>query len=80
MERMERRPSNTNNGAAVGVGVLVGIGVRRGVEVAVGARVSLGRGVASGRGGVLTHAAKPSDKRISQDHFAIFTAHTRSRN
>ena len=62
------------------MGVLVGVEVGRGVEVAVGARVSLGRGVASGAGGVLTHAARPSDRRISQDHFAIFTAHTRSRN
>ena len=77
MERRERRPSNTNNGGAVGVGVLVGAKVGRGVELAVGARVSIGRGVASGSGGVLTHAARPSDRRISQDHFGIFTAHTR---
>jgi hypothetical protein len=60
------------------VGVLVRVEVGRGVEVAVGARVSLGRGVASGWGGALTHAARPSDRRISQDHVAIFTAHTRS--
>ncbi len=60
------------------VGVPVGSVVGRGVEVAVGARVSLGRGVASGWGGVLTHAARPIGQRISQNHFAIFTAHTRS--
>ena len=62
------------------MGVLVGIDVGRGVAMAVGARVSIGRGVASGWGGVLTHAARPIDQRISQDHFAIFTAHTRSPN
>jgi hypothetical protein len=62
------------------VGVLGGIAVGRGDEVAVGARVSIGRGVASGWGGVLTHAARPSNKSISQDHFANFTVHTRSPN
>ena len=62
------------------MGVLVGVDVGSGVEVAVGARVSIGRGVASGWGGVLTHAARPIDQRISQDHFAIFTGHTRSPN
>ena len=80
MDRRERRPSNTNNGGAVGVGVLVGTDVGSGVEVAVGTCVSIGRGVASGWGGVLTHAARPSEKRISQNHFDIFTAHTRSPN
>ncbi len=78
MDRRERKPSNTNNGGAVGVGVgvLVGIDVGSGVEVAVGTRVSIERGVDSGWGGVLTHAARPIDQRISQDHFVIFTAHT----
>ena len=56
------------------MGVPVGTEVGSGVEVTVGTCVSIGRGVASGWGGVLTHAARPSDKRISQNHFDIFTA------
>ena len=75
-----RRPSNTNNGCAVGVGVTVGIDVASGVEVAAGARVSIGRGVASGWGGVLMHAANPINKKTSHDHFVILTTHTCTQN
>jgi hypothetical protein len=64
MERRERRPSNTNNGAAVGVGVLMGVEVGRIVEVAAGAGLDQARR-GSGWGGVLTHA-QGCDKRISQ--------------
>ena len=57
----------------VGVGMSVGVDVSDGDKRAVGARVSIGRGVTSGWGGGLTHAARPIDQRISQDHFATFT-------
>ena len=62
----------------VTVGVDVGSGVE--VEVAVGMCVSIGLSVACGRGGVLTHAARPINQKISHDRFAIFTAHTYKSN
>ena len=77
--RSVRKPSNTNNGRAVGVGTRVDVEVGSGVDVgmAVGTRVSLGRGVTCGCGGVLTQAANALNKKTSHIPFAIFTAHTR---
>jgi hypothetical protein len=48
--------------------------------MAVGGRASIGVGVISGCGGVLTHAANPISKRMSHDHFAIFTTRTYAAN
>lgn len=59
-------------GVGVGAGVEVAVGCE--VEVTVGVSVSIGCGVAGGWGGVLTHAANPINKRISQKHFALLTA------
>jgi hypothetical protein len=60
----------------------VGVDVENGVtiEVTVGICVSIERGVICGCGGVLTHAANPINKRMSHDHFAIFTTRTRREN